>query len=221
MLAEFEVRSPDEGARTLYWRIQAPHSDPDARGHGARRRGGRSSPWPGGCRCRSARRRSRARDVRLEDARDLPRVANHLERDVVVPTEALPQQLEHLRRLLEPPGRPELAVLEHRDPAEVAVDVQRSSSHLVLLRQIDRETKGGRHRRIRVAAQRISRSCGYLKRPGSKRTSNKRLPCSRSSKGPCPNRRTYVRRRMSGIFGAQFMPRRAGVHVAAVLGALA
>ncbi len=65
--------------------------------------------------------------------RDLPGVAGDLERHVVMPVEALREQLECLGPCLSPPGQADFTVLDYRHLAEVAVDIQCHSSQLVLL----------------------------------------------------------------------------------------
>ena len=68
-------------------------------------------------------------DVRLQDPRDLPRVAGHLEHHPIACAEALREQLERRRRRLDPARRTDLARLGDRDLAEIAVDVQPNAPH--------------------------------------------------------------------------------------------
>jgi hypothetical protein len=63
--------------------------------------------------------------VRLQDPRDLPRVARHLQRDTIVRIQALREQLERLRPGLDPPSRAQPALGDDRHLAEVAMDIQR------------------------------------------------------------------------------------------------
>src|SRR5258706_2051768 len=83
--------------------------------------------------------------MRLDDSRDLPGVAGHLERDVVVRPEALREQLERLRCRLDPAGRAHFTVLDQGDLAEVAVDVQPNCSHLILLASWNSGRTGGQN----------------------------------------------------------------------------
>ena len=69
------------------------------------------------------------RDVRLDDPRDLPRVAGHLQRHPIARAEALREQLQRLRRRLDPARRADLAGLDDRDLAEVAMHVQPDRPH--------------------------------------------------------------------------------------------
>ena len=57
-----------------------------------------------------------ARDVRLQDARNLPGVAGHLERHVVLPVEALREQLERLGLRLDPAARAQLTMFRRSPP---------------------------------------------------------------------------------------------------------
>jgi len=86
-----------------------------------------------------------ARDVRLDEARDRPSVAGHLERDVVTAVEAPREQLERLGLRLDPAARAQHAVLDKRDLAEVAVDIQRHSSQLAapLVTRFETRRTGG------------------------------------------------------------------------------
>jgi hypothetical protein len=61
--------------------------------------------------------------VRLEDPRDLPRVAGHLKRHPIIRAQALREQLEPLRRRLDPTRRTHSTVLRDRDLAEIEVHV--------------------------------------------------------------------------------------------------
>jgi hypothetical protein len=70
-----------------------------------------------------------ASDVRLDDPRDLKRVAGHLKRDLIITAEALREQRQRLRLGLHPRGQPHRARLRDRDLAEVAMHVQPDESH--------------------------------------------------------------------------------------------
>jgi hypothetical protein len=62
-------------------------------------------------------------DVRFDNPRDLPGVASDLEHHPIACAEALREQLKRLRRHLDPPSRPDLASLDDRDLAEIAMHV--------------------------------------------------------------------------------------------------
>jgi hypothetical protein len=61
--------------------------------------------------------------VRLDDPGDLPGVAGHLERHPIVRAQALREQLEPLRRRLDPPRRAHHPRLADRDLTEIAMHV--------------------------------------------------------------------------------------------------
>src|SRR5215211_4681667 len=83
-----------------------------------------------------------ARDMGLEDPRDLPRIARHLQRDPVARVETPRKQLKRLRPGLDPSRRPQSPVGDDRDLAEIAMDIQRYRSHLTsLLRRSSRENR--------------------------------------------------------------------------------
>ncbi len=93
-----------------------------------------------------------ARDMRLEDPRDLPRIARHLQRDPVTRVEALPEQLERLRPA--PRSGPlSAAGLPRRSPPR-----RNRGAHPALLLsprpprrcRLAGEPVGKRHRRIRA-----------------------------------------------------------------------
>jgi hypothetical protein len=84
--------------------------------------------------------------VRLQDPRDLPAAAGHLERHAVIRAQALRQPLEPLRLGLDPTRRAHHAVLRDRDLAEIAVHVQPDRStdrppHDNLLASMDGENQ--------------------------------------------------------------------------------
>jgi hypothetical protein len=90
--------------------------------------------------------------MRLDDPRDLPRVAGHLEHHPVARIEALREQLQRRRSRVNAAGRTHLARVDDRDLAEVAMHIQRYRPHRHLLTINDRagEAVGKRHRRIRA-----------------------------------------------------------------------
>jgi hypothetical protein len=63
------------------------------------------------------------RDMRLEDPRDRPRIARHLQRDVVARVQALRKQFQRLRPRLDPARRAQPALRDDRHLAEAAVHV--------------------------------------------------------------------------------------------------
>jgi hypothetical protein len=64
-----------------------------------------------------------AGDVRLEDARDLPRAPRHLQSHPIARRQTLREQLKPLRRRRDPTGRAQRAALNDRDLTEIAVHV--------------------------------------------------------------------------------------------------
>jgi hypothetical protein len=84
--------------------------------------------------------------VRLEDPGDLPSTAGHLQRHPILGPEASGEQLEHVRRRLDPPRRPHRPRLADRDLAEIAMHVQPDRStdrppHDNLLASMDGENQ--------------------------------------------------------------------------------
>lgn len=84
-----------------------------------------------------------ARDMLLEDPRDLPCVAGHLQRDPVARIEALRKQLKRLRPRRDATPGTQLAVGDDRDLAEIAVHIQRDCSHPILPAVVDTRRTGG------------------------------------------------------------------------------
>jgi hypothetical protein len=62
--------------------------------------------------------------MRLDDPRDLPRIAGHLQRDQITRVKAAREHLKRLRLSLHPTARTQLAGRDHRHLAEVAMDIQ-------------------------------------------------------------------------------------------------
>jgi hypothetical protein len=93
-----------------------------------------------------------ARDVRLDDPRDLPRVPAHLQDHPIVGAQARREQLQHLRARRDPARRPYRARLGDRHLTEVAMHIQPDRPHRRSLRRVRRHgrTMGKRHRRIRA-----------------------------------------------------------------------
>ena len=84
-------------------------------------------------------------DVRLQDPRDLPRVAGHLKHHPIACAETLREQLERRRRRLDPARRTDLARLDDRDLAEIAVDVQPNAPHPLSFLAVDQKGTGGQN----------------------------------------------------------------------------
>jgi hypothetical protein len=70
-----------------------------------------------------------ASNMRLEDPRDPRRVARDLQHNLIIRREAAREQLQPLRRRLDPPKRADLPGLHDRDLAKVAVNIQPDRSH--------------------------------------------------------------------------------------------
>jgi hypothetical protein len=71
-------------------------------------------------------------DVRLDDPGQLPSVARHLEHHLFVAAEAPGEQLERHGCRLDPTARPNLTLLDDRDLAKVAMNIQADVSHSIL-----------------------------------------------------------------------------------------
>jgi len=63
--------------------------------------------------------------VRLDQPRDLPRVARHLKRHPIIRGKAPREQLDLLWLGLDPTGRAKLTILDDRDLAEIQMHIQR------------------------------------------------------------------------------------------------
>jgi hypothetical protein len=104
--------------------------------------------------------------VRLQQPRDLPSAASHLERHPIVRAQAPREQLERLRGRLDPTRRAHRAVLRDRDLTEIAVHVQPDrpadrSHHILLASNRSGEPAGKRQRPIRArSTTRASRRGG-------------------------------------------------------------
>ena len=72
-------------------------------------------------------------DVGLDQALELPGVADHLERHPIVLPQALSEELDLIRPGLDPARRADPSFLCDRHLAELEVDVQTDCSHLLLL----------------------------------------------------------------------------------------
>jgi hypothetical protein len=70
------------------------------------------------------------RHVRLENPRDRPRIARHLQRNQITRVETLREQLKRIRSGRDPPGRAQPALRNDRHLTEIAMDIQRYRPHL-------------------------------------------------------------------------------------------
>ena len=155
------------------------------------RRGGRSSPAPGGSRCRCGETTITRATCASRIARDRPRVAGHLQRHPVARIEALREQLQLLGPGLDPARRSQPALLDDRDLAEVAMNIQRYCPHLVLLTVDDRagEPVGKRHRRIRARSATGQVAGAATEKPGLEaHRPNRPAQPAFSQKAPRPSR---------------------------------
>ena len=126
-------------------------------------------------------------DVRLEDPRDLPRVAGHLEHHPIARAQALREQLQRLRRRLDPARRTDLARLHDRDLAEVAVNVQPNASHPFSFLAVDQWRTGGQTTQTDSCSQhtRAGRRGGHRKVGLKAHRARNGLPSLRSPESPC------------------------------------
>src|SRR3954454_18710966 len=126
--------------------------------------------------------------MRLDDPRDLPRVAGDLQHHLIIRAQALREHLQHVRPGRYPPRRPNLTGLGNRDLTEVAVHVQPDRPHPHSLRRQHRRherTVGKRHRRIRARSATGSVAGAATEKTGLTRTSTKNgLATTRSPEGP-------------------------------------
>ena len=125
-------------------------------------------------------------DVRLQDPRDLPRVAGHLEHHPIACAEALREQLERRRRRLDPPRRTHLARLDDRDLAEIAVDVQPNAPHPLSFLAVDQKGTGGQTTQTDSCSQhtRAGRRGGHRKVGLEAHRAKTGLPSLRSPQKP-------------------------------------
>jgi hypothetical protein len=125
-------------------------------------------------------------DVRLEDPRDLPRVAGHLERHPIACAEALREQLQRRRRGLDPARRTDLARLHDRDLAEVAVDLQPDAPHPLSFLAVDQQGTGGQTTQTDSCSQhtRAGRRGGHRKVGLQAHRAKTGLPSLRSPEKP-------------------------------------
>ena len=150
-----------------------------------------------------------ALDVRLDDPRDLPRIAGDLQHHLIVRGQALRERLQHLRAGRDPARRPDPTGLGDRDLAEVAVHIQPDRSHHRSLRRLHRRagrTVGQRHRRIRARSAIGSVAGAATEKLGLNGPSNENgLPTLRSPDGPKSSHRT-VGPDPDGAVDVQFHP---------------
>src|SRR5262245_35443989 len=134
--------------------------------------------------------------MRLDDPRNLERVAGRLERDLIVTAEALRQQLKRRRLALHPPRQPHLPSFCDRDLAEVAMDIQADEPHRTPppLSLVNDWRRGGRHDNYGSvrAAHPDSRKGGHLQTAGSQPIMCDGLPNLRPPEAPAiRTRRRY------------------------------
>src|SRR5262245_21688985 len=126
--------------------------------------------------------------MRLDDPRNLERVAGRLERDLIVTAEALRQQLKRRRLALHPPRQPHLPSFCDRDLAEVAMDIQADEPHRTPppLSLVNDWRRGGRHDNYGSvrAAHPDSRRGGHLQTAGSQPIMCDGLPYLRLPEAP-------------------------------------
>ena len=158
--------------------------------------------------------------VRLENPRDLPRAASHLQRHPIRRLKALRQRLERLRSARHPPSRPDHPVLADRDHAEVTMNIQTDRTtnppqqrHLSppVRRQRAGEPAGQRHRPIRARSSiQASRRGGRTNCTGSKPIAKNGLPVCVLPRRPLSRiTRRYGRNRTDPP-RSSFMPRMGG-----------
>src|SRR5919204_5845335 len=147
--------------------------------------------------------------MRLEDPRDRPRVAGHLQRDPIARIEARREQLQRLRPRRNATRRAHPALRDDRHLAEVAMDIQRYRSHSILLVVDAWEKRWANDIDGSALAAQPGKSQGRpMKSPGSNTPiAQNGLPSLRSPKGPCPSRPNLSRPPDdTGLQRGSFMP---------------
>jgi hypothetical protein len=126
--------------------------------------------------------------VPLQNPRDLPRVAGHLEHHPIARAEALREQLERRRRRLDPARRTELARLGNRDLAEIPVDIQPNAPHPFSFLAVDQKGTGGQTTQTDSCSRhtRAGRRGGHRKVGLKAHRAKTGLPSLRSPKSPYP-----------------------------------
>jgi hypothetical protein len=144
--------------------------------------------------------------MRLDDPRDLPRIASHLKSDAISRAQAPGEQLERRRRGLDPPRRTHLARLDDRHLAEIAVDIQPNAPHPFSFLASDAgEPVGKRHRRIRAHGTTGQVAAAATDLSGSKPIAqNRPAQPAFSQRAPVPVSRTYDRPRTTAHSTPQF-----------------
>jgi hypothetical protein len=138
-------------------------------------------------------------DVRLEDPRDLPATARHLQRHPIGLHQALRQQRQSLRRARHPSAGPNPAVLtdpphrshgEHRGPSRdrptLADDILTSHDTVDMKRENQRDIDTDRYeleaqsRQVAGAAERKARARSPSRKPAYPPAFSQQSPCRRS-----------------------------------------
>jgi hypothetical protein len=148
-------------------------------------------------------------DVRLEDPRDLPRVAGHLKHHLIACAETLREQLERRRRRLDPARRTDFARLDDRDLTEIAVDVQPNAPHPLSFLAVDQKGTGGQTTQTDSCSQhtRAGRRGGHRKVGLEAHRARNGLPSLRSPENPCPGQPKLRPSPDSTPHDRSFMPR--------------
>jgi hypothetical protein len=126
--------------------------------------------------------------MRLEDPRDRPRIARHLQRNQITRVETLREELKRIRSGRDPPGRTQPTLRNDRHLAEIAVDIQRYRPHLSSLPSlITRENRWANDiDRSALAAQPGKSQGRPQKPPGSKPIVQNGPPNLRYPRNPSP-----------------------------------
>ena len=141
-------------------------------------------------------------DVRLDDPRDLPRVAGHLERDLVVEPRLCANSSSAAGVVSIRPAERTSPVLDDRDLAEVAVDVEPITLSPLLPSFVVGRRTGGQTTPTDSCSQhnRASRRGGHRKVGLEAHRAANGLPSLRSRSGPVGARPTRARPRIPPRF---------------------
>jgi hypothetical protein len=156
--------------------------------------------------------------MRLEDPRDLPRVARHLQRHPIPWPQTLTKQRHHLGRRDDPTRRPHLTLLNDRDLAEVAMNIQPDVSHLTPVHAPKvRENRWANDTDGSVLTAQPRQSQGRPPRSRAQSSSRKKRPAQPafSQKAPCPSRPNLRPGPDNNPHQSSFMPRVAAASGAA------
>ena len=151
-----------------------------------------------------------ARHVRLEDPRDLARVARHLQGDNIARSKTGREQLKRRRRRLDPASRTDRPGLRDRDLAEVAMHIHpdRPDTATSPSRSTVRELRWANDTDGFVLTAQPGQSQGRpLKIPGSQPISRRTAcPTCVLPERPCPGHPTLRRSPDSNAQGRSLMP---------------